>query len=435
MNYIEIKSLIKKFIKKIPFFNELGRNYLNNRRKQKFFKGPIYIQQKDLVQKIKKKPIIKVAFIVLHHSVWKYDELYRLLENDPLFEPIIVACPVVNHGDEYMSDNLSQTYSHFKQNYNALNSLKDNGDWIDINLELNPDIVFFTNPHKLTSSLYQIDSFYNSLTCYTPYAFVVIHLLNLHYNYEFHAKLWKHFVETKTHKKFAECLYPERSSNVVNSGFPGLDQIYNIDYSPKNVWKKVQAETIKIIWAPHHTIDDDTEFLAMSNFLEYAFFFQECIAQNKNIQIAFKPHPLLKPKLYLHEKWGAKKTDEYYQSWDLLDNGQLETGEYIDLFSQSDALILDSASFMVEYLYFGKPLLFMQRDPLVKERLNEFGQLVLKQLCTSNNETELIAFIDDVKNGKDTNKKKREDFFNKEIKIHKITSSEYIYNVLKNELS
>ena len=38
-----------------------------------------------------------------------------------------------------------------------------------------------------------------------------------------------------------------------------------------------------------------------------------------SVQIAFKPHPLLKVKL--RDKWGEKATAEYYRKWEELENG------------------------------------------------------------------------------------------------------------------
>jgi hypothetical protein len=420
----KLKHEIKVFLKK-PGKYKVVKNLTLYR---------LALRQEKIKKRIKYKKKIKVVFLVLHHSTWKYDVLYDLLEKDPRFEPIVIACPVVNFNEEYMYSNLLQTFNYFKENYNVINSLKENGDWLDINEDFQPDLVFFTNPYNITLQLYQIDSFYNSLTCYVPYAFVVIHLLDGHYSSVFHSKLWKHFVETKTHKEFACSYYPERSNNTIVSGYPGLDNVFDKDYAPKSVWKKISIETLKIIWAPHHSIDDDTTQLAMSNFLNYANFFLDYVYKNNNVQIAFKPHPLLKPKLYLHENWGQEKTDDYYRSWELIQNGQLEIGEYVDLFSESDALILDSASFMVEYLYFDKPILFMLRDDKVHERLNKFGKNVLEQLYTSINKEELVSFLSYVNMGKDTKMKERKMFFRNEIKPNKITASENIYNLLKKEL-
>ena len=38
------------------------------------------------------------------------------------------------------------------------------------------------------------------------------------------------------------------------------------------------------------------------------------------------------------------------------------TGEYLAYFASSDAMILDSVSFMAEYLYVHKPALFLTRE-------------------------------------------------------------------------
>ena len=67
------------------------------------------------------------------------------------------------------------------------------------------------------------------------------------------------------------------------------------------------------------------------------------------IQIAFKPHPNL--KTVNKSSKSGKPNDDYYDKWNSLDNGQLEEGDYFDLFLQSDAMIHDSVSFLSEYLY------------------------------------------------------------------------------------
>lgn len=80
---------------------------------------------------------------------------------------------------------------------------------------------------------------------------------------------------------------------------------------------------------------------------------------NGRIQFAFKPHPRLKAELYKRPDWGIERTDAYYKAWEDLPNGQLEQGEYAELFAQSDAMVHDSGSFMVEYMATGKPCCFL----------------------------------------------------------------------------
>ena len=98
------------------------------------------------------------------------------------------------------------------------------------------------------------------------------------------------------------------------------------------------------------------------------------------IQIAFKPHYALRPKLYEHEDWGKERTDKYYETWSNLKNGQLELGGYTDLFITSDAMIFDSSSFVIEYLYLGKPSLFTVKNEGVYKSFNEFGEEAFKTI-------------------------------------------------------
>jgi CDP-glycerol glycerophosphotransferase (TagB/SpsB family) len=139
------------------------------------------------------------------------------------------------------------------------------------------------------------------------------------------------------------------------------------------------------------------ELNQVSNFLEYYDVFLELASIYSNrIQIAFKPHPLLRVKLEQDPKWGVEKTSVYYSTWDVLGNGQLENGDYIDLFLSSDALIHDCGSFMAEYLITGKPSLFMIRKESVMEQWSTFGSEAINVHYQSRNKQQLIDFIENI---------------------------------------
>jgi len=429
-----LKKIVPSFIK--PYLSGLYK-FLKRSAERKEI---IYVRdfQLNLVKTIQKKEIINVIFIALHDSVWKYQKLYELLENDQKFRPQIVIVPVVTEA-KIDWENYNKTLNYFKtNNYNFLETYDKKKDkWLDINKLTNPDLVFFTNPHKLTFDKYYITNFKDKLTCYSPYAFVVIHLIEMHYNQKFHKLIWKYFLETKHHQKYLFQFNKEYQNNGFISGFPGLDKIFDNNYKADSVWKKTSEDkTWKIIWAPHHTITGQDSGLNYSSFETYQEFFLELLDKRKDIQIAFKPHPLLKNKLYKKKKWGKNKTDEYYNSWKTSTNGQLEESNYIDLFYTSDAMILDSASFIVEYLFFNKPILFTMKDDKVKERFNSFGKEVFNYLYTAKKKEDLEEFIEyQVFKGDDFMREERNNFLQKEVlpKNGK-TASENIYHQIKKEL-
>ncbi len=59
---------------------------------------------------LKGKKSIKVVFFAQLSSIWKYDLLYKLMNDDPCFEPMVLVVPELARGDEFMWENMDKTY-------------------------------------------------------------------------------------------------------------------------------------------------------------------------------------------------------------------------------------------------------------------------------------------------------------------------------------
>lgn len=393
-------------------------------------------RHRKTLEKVRKKDKVKVAFFVVHDSVWKYDVLYNLMLENPKFEPVIFVCPVVNYGSDHMIVQMEKSYDLFKsKNYNVIKTFdKVSETYLDIKKDFAPDIIFFTNPYKdLQDYRYYITHFPDTLTCYVPYA-VMTTKYEFFYGSTFHDLLWKNFSETIFHKEISARNQKNKGENIVVTGYPGFDKlILNTNHNPE-VWRNKNSNLKKIIWAPHHLM---TELNRMSNFLEYHDFFLE-IAQKyqDKVQIAFKPHPLLRVKLEDDPNWGKERTDKYYNQWKNLSNGQFENGEYWDLFMTSDALIHDCGSFISEYLFTMKPTLFMVRDENVMKMWSEYGEKAIAVHYQSRIKSEVEDFIDSVVlNENDTMLEKRKKFVSDILLFEdKSTASQNILNHLNEEI-
>lgn len=388
----------------------------------------------------KKGEKINVIFFVIHSSVWQFDDLYWRYEQDRNYHPVVVVIPYTMYGDKTMKEDLKNTYIYFKsRNYRVINSYdSDKGTFLDIKSELNPDIVFFTNPHKITKEEFYVDTYCkNSLTCYAPYGILSANLQDSQYNQPFHNHIWRNFCETDIHYKMA-CKYANnRGKNTIITGYPKCDVFLDGTHKIKSVWKKNKLNLKKIIWAPHHTIEDNKNELGYSNFLKFHQVMLDIAEKYKNkIQITFKPHPILFTKLTLHEDWGERKTRQYYKKWEKGKNTQLELNDYIDLFLSSDGMIMDSISFISEYLYVHKPTLFMEKDKTIKNKFNEFGSMAYSHLYKSNNYKDIVNFIEAVIiNKKDRKKKSREQFFFKHmIPPNNQSATDNIFNYIQDYL-
>ena len=97
-----------------------------------------------------------------------------------------------------------------------------------------------------------------------------------------------------------------------------------------------------------------------------------------------------------------------------MENTQLQTGEFVDLFMTSDAMIHDSGSFGVEYHYSGNPVMYIADnfEEQVAE-MAEFGQLAMRQHYVGKSKEDIIKFIEDiVLGGNDPMKEQRLRFVN-----------------------
>lgn len=392
------------------------------------------------LERVKAKPVVKVAFFVIHESVWKYDEIYQMMNDSIAFDPIVIVCPYIAFGTDVMKRDMEQVYNAFSnRGINVIRSLDPlTGHWLDVKKKIAPDIVFFTNPWGgLTKEDYRIESYLDRLTCYVPYGFKNSYLYEAHFNQPMQNLVWKFFVETPIHRRLSEKYSRNKGSNVVVSGFPGMDVLLRKKKNIEGPWKLKGTTHKRIIWAPHHTIPGYGATLDYSTFLLYAeFMFDVAHKYSDKIQIAFKPHPILRSKLELDDVWGKKRTQDYFERWANLENGILVEGEYISLFETSDGLLNDSSSFVVEYLYTGKPMLFLLEDEEVLQRFNEVGSKVISLSYIARNSKQIESFIMSVVvEENDEQKDKRQEFYEEIVKPpNNRTASENIFHYLESEL-
>lgn len=399
----------------------------------------IYIRKnknKSIIKNITPKKQINVVFLVLYDSIWKCDDLFHKMCKDSRFNPMILICPIINYGKENMIFQMEKSYNSFlKKGYSPILSYnKEKDTYLDLEIDLQPDIVFYTNPYDgLIDDRYNIKNIKSTLTCYIPY-FYNTSQLKMFYDLPFHRMLWCYFIETDFHLN----LYKKSSK------FWNYSNCEVVGYSVFDDFKTYETQQIKpfkrrkrVIWAPHHTINDDDMLKQSSFLLLYNVVIDLCKKYSNQIEFIFRPHPLLKLKLYKRKDWGKLRTDEYYNLWNEIENGKLsDGGDYIPEFYQSDAIIHDCGSFLCEYLYTEKPAIyFSMHEEEYLPTLNDIAKEAyhshyivydLKQLINQFEET----IINDI----DPFIEKRQKFKNTYLKISENYTSDIIINKLREYL-
>lgn len=383
-----------------------AKRYCVWRRQQRAYDRAV-----DIIRK--KKGPLRVVFIVKDSAEWKYDSVYKLMCKDSLFEPMVLICPLVTHYTESQSSEIFQhTYLFFvHRGYRVIKACENVYDESVGMQELKPDIVFYCSLWtKYLHPKYNEKSLRNYLKGYVNYGFSNT-AGDWGYASAFHGLMWRYFAECEDIRLIALKAQPREMRNIVVTGYPIFDE-YQAAKGDTSMWKNADPKYKRIIWAPHHSIEGHDGLLRLSTFLENADPMLELAENYKDrLQFAFKPHPLLLQALYDHPLWGKERADAYYQRWANGANSTLVLGAYMDLFKSSDAMIHDCGSFVVEYLYTKKPVMYLGRNREAQSNIVGLKAYANHYHGTTVENVEHFL-LDVVLNGNDPMTSKREQFYN-----------------------
>lgn len=366
-----------------------------------------------LVKQLSGHTPLNVVFMAIDLSLWRYQQLYELMAADERFFPTIVLspCPLRENPDA----DAESLRCFFNERGISYVDYHPGQPPVDIRRQLNPHIMFYAQPYEhLLCDEHDCRRFYDLLVCYMPYGFWSS-TGKVSYDLHFHNQAWRLYYSTQAHLEEARHVAANHGRNVRVVGYANADEYLRADHpSP---WKTIADghRRKRIIWAPHFSIKQTTGFVPRSNFLWMADLMVQLAKEySDEIQVAFKPHPALLTLLYEHDEWGRERADEYYQQWQTMENTQLETGQFVDLFMTSDAMVHDSGSFAVEYHYSRRPVMFMSKDMgSIVSTLSDFGKQAYGLHYVGQNEIDVRRFITEVVlQGNDPMLPQREQFFN-----------------------
>ncbi len=388
----------------------------------------------SIIKRISQKSLnnpIRVCFLVTVISKWKDEELYKLFAASPYFDPIVIGTPYAL--DKYNSTRiesqrqvreycLSHNY-HYSDSYDESTGIYKKLSFFA------PDIVFLCEPYEenLEESYKITGKKIDYLPCHTPYGYWTSKIIRPATG-PYHATTWRQYYCSEENRLNIKrnSLIGDRNVKIV--GYQTFDVLSEkkVDILP---WKNDDRK--KIIIAPHYSVVAPNRPASnQGSFLMYADYLLEIVEKYKSeVQFAFKPHPLLYVKLL--DIWGKEKTNQYYAFWQHNENTIIAEGDYIDLFKTSDAMIHDSGSFVVEYLYTKKPTMFIAyKEKQVKEDYNDLGAMCVDLHYKAYRNDDIDKFISEVViKGNDTRRQERSVFVdNTFYKINGKPAAENIYD-------
>ena len=388
---------------------------------------------KAAARRIQRKPKIKIAFALYDVSIWCGDDLYNLFARDERFEVSVLLCLRADKpDDEAAKEDFLRGVEQFKAhgiNVVAIENWKDDAPAQDVLIFLSPYFFAFSS-ESLAKILKP-----KTLITYVPYALDVTKY-NFYKHLIFHIA-WKLFyysaLSLKAYDKNCRVGMPRG----FYSGHPKTDGFFKINPTFSFAWKIARANTKKIIWAPHWSI---SEGVMNSTFHWNYQFMYDFAKAHPEISWVVKPHPNLYFSAVQEGLFPSLEAfKEYLQAWNDLPNAQVYEGAYYqDIFATSDGMIHDSSSFVAEYQYVDKPMIYLTRNT---QKFYELGEMIVKASYTvdGSNLNAIAAMIRKVIiEGDDYKAAERKAIFDKYLNYPKdngMLASEFVYKKIAAELN
>lgn len=386
MYKILLQSWIWQFCKSIKYhalFVKTEKHYENVLNQLKAQKG---------------KKLRFACYVVYSSSFGGYGIMDLMLKNPSKYSPKIVICPDVARGTENLKKTYKVTKNFFIKKYGEEYIIDGYDEVTDEFKDVSDqfDVIYCANPYDA-----MVNKFHSIAYLSTK------NVLPIYINYGFSISKW-HFKSVERslelslfYKYFADTTYTlteikkynlNKGKNVVLSGYAKMDDL-------KTVQEK-KSSKLRILLSPHHTIKGINSDLQLSNFIEYSDLILKLADMYPDIEFVFRPHPLLFTNLINGGIWSQNQVDDYVKK--IKDKG-IEysiVGDYLHLFSECDAIIHDCGSFMVEWLYTGKPCCYVvENEKKLRKQLCLLGNKALDFHFLAHSENEIIKFIDNLKNG------------------------------------
>ena len=383
-------------------------------------------------KKIRGKKKIKVGFVSDDPSVWCGDFLYNMFAKNKRCETTFFLCLQKSMRNQpLILEDFRRGIENFKSR--GINVVAVTNDEQTFSAQ---DLLIMLRPyfHYLPESFALPSIGAETLMAYIPYGFntsawkvcdTPIHRFGL-----------KLFFESKKHIALIEENCRVGASRCFYSGYPKLDAFYKNPEKLKFDWKTARPDAKKIIYAPHWSIASGIFYATFQYNWKFMYEFAKA---HQEISWVFKPHPLLLASAVGHKVFPSEAAfREYLQAWDALPNAKVFTGSYYQgLFATSDGMIMDCGSWIGEYQYTHKPIIFLTRDT---QKFNELGNKIMNILYRVDGRnlkgiSELMQkiFIE----GKDEMFEARRKFFDEHMnymKANGMTASEFIFKTIATEL-
>ena len=429
-------NLYKRNLIPVESFCDMSHNYFHQlsyiipRKEYNAFTGRVF---GAAAQRIAGKDKIKVGFVLYDSSMWSGDDLYNLFAQDKRFETTVFLCQRTEGlKNDIIRNVFLKDIALFKSHGLNLVAVENLDEPVP-----EQDVLIFLTPYfeRVADNFSLLNLPARTLITHVIYSFAVSVRTKGYYNLPIFHTAWKVFFPSTINLKMYGEMNNVGMPRGLYSGYPRIDVFFKKDADFHFDWKMARPDAKKIIWAPHHSINEITKWATFQ--WNYKFMY-EFAKSHPEISWVVKPHPNLAFRAIDHKIFPSVEAFEnYLQKWNDLPNAQVYTGAYYQaIFATSDGMIHDCGSFTAEYQYVDKPMIYLTRKGTV---FNELGTEIFKAsyLVDGKDFDAIAAMIQRVFiEGDDYKAADRKKIFDRYLnypKTNGLPASEFIYKSIADE--
>lgn len=165
---------------------------------------------------------------------------------------------------------------------------------------------------------------------------------------------WRVFARSRDHLVNFGRYCSKGNGHVVVTGHPRIESYRPDVIKLEHPVSAKSQDRMVILWTPHHNVLTRRKW---SSFLDNYETILRLIDDRPDLFLLVRPHPFLRSRLAKLESWGEERVVAWFKTINEKDNVFVDTEtDYRPAFEVSSALMTDAGSFLVEYLYTGKPI-------------------------------------------------------------------------------
>lgn len=335
---------------------------------------------------------LRALFLVADESMFPAAPLCRAMSDDASFEPVIAVVPDFRHAARDVLPRMERCERSLAASFPSVRMLRlrplRNGDWPDVLGET--DVVCYPTPHDSSFVRYCIrySAGRDVLPIHVNYGYYRSVYDRAVMSGENYAHFWKVFFECDETMKEYTAHSILKGGNAELSGYVKMDDLALKSSAPRT--RK------RILVALHHSVEGGkNERLSLANIVRLADFFLSLPVRYRGVDFVFRPHPFLVETLSREDVWGAERTRAYFSQLRSQANVVWSEGpDYFQAFADSDACIQDCGSYLVEYLYTGRPCCYILKSPSdVEAKFAPLGRKCLDACRIAYDAGDIDAFI------------------------------------------